>query len=68
MSNEHITLLTRTRAKLVEDRRAYAARLAGHGEREEMERWRRILVDIQNTITAVDKAIADEAKLGPESL
>ena len=65
MSNEHIDSLARTRANLVEDRRAYASRLAGHGERVDMERWRGILVDIQNTIDVVDKAIADEARLGP---
>jgi len=66
LSDHHSLQLVQTRANLVEERRTYAAKLAGHGERHDMERWRQILVDIQNTITVVDLAILDEAKLRAE--
>jgi len=62
MTSEHAKVLARTRAKLVEDRRTYAAKLCGEGQPEEFERWRPIFVQIQDTIEAVDRALADECK------
>ncbi len=67
LSDLHGLQLVQTRANLVDERRAYAAKLAGHGERHDMERWRQIFVEIQNTITVVDAAILDEAKLSSEA-
>ena len=66
LSDHHNLQLVQTRANLVEERRSYAAKLAGHGERHDMERWRQIFVEIQNAITVVDMAILDEAKLRAE--
>jgi len=60
--SEHARVLARTRAKLVQDRRTYAAKLCGEGQPEEFERWRPIFVQIQETIEAVDRALADECK------
>lgn len=68
MSDYDMSQLVQTRANLVEERRTYAAKLAGHGERQDKERWRQIFVDIQRTIDVVDTAITDEAKLKPKSL
>ncbi len=68
MSNEHIAQLVQTRTNLVDDRRNYVAKLAGHGERHDMERWRQILVDLQNTISTIDVAIEDETKLNAEQI
>lgn len=65
MSDYDMSQLVRTRANLVDERRTYAAKLASHGERQDKARWRQIFVDIQNTITVVDTAITDEAKLKP---
>jgi len=62
MLSEHARVLTRTRAKLVEDRRTYAAKLCSEGQPEEFERWRPIFVQIQDTIEAVDRALADECE------
>jgi hypothetical protein len=60
---EPAEVLAKARAKLVEDRRIYAGKLAGKGESEELERWRPIFVQIQETIEAVDRALLDERKL-----
>ncbi len=68
MSNEHIAQLVQTRSNLVDDRRTYVAKLAGHGERHDMERWRQIIVDLQTTISVVDVAIEDETKLSGETI
>lgn len=66
MPEDHISALSQTRANLVAERRAYADKLAGHGERHDMERWRQIFVDIQTAIEVVDAAIRDETRLLPE--
>ncbi len=68
MSNEHIAQLVQTRTNIVDDRRNYVAKLTGHGERHDMERWRQILVDLQNTISIIDAAIEDETKLNAETI
>ena len=65
MTNEYISQLVRTRSNLVDERRSYAAKLAGHGERHDMERWREIFVEIQTSIEVVDAAIKDEASMQP---
>lgn len=67
MPSEHAKVLVKTRAKLVEDRRKYAAKLSGEGQPEEFERWRPIFVQIQETIEAVDRALADECEPGESS-
>lgn len=63
MTDDHISALSRTRANLVGERRAYAEKLAADGERHDMERWRQIFVEIQTTIEVVDVAISDETRL-----
>ncbi len=68
MSDYDMSQLVQTRANLVDERRTYAAKLAGHGERQDKERWRQIFVDIQNAITVVDTAITDEANLKPREV
>ncbi len=64
MDNDPLEVLSKTLAKLIEDRRTFAAKLAGPGEPEERERWRPMFVQIQQTIDAVEKAIKDEQKMG----
>lgn len=64
MPSEHAKTLAKTRAKLIEDRRKYAIKLCGEGQPEEFERWRPIFVQIQETIEAVDRALADECGPG----
>jgi len=63
MGKDHLEVLSKAMAKLIDDRRAFAAKLAGPGEPEERERWRPMFIQIQETIEAMDRAIKDELQL-----
>lgn len=67
MDNAHLEMLAKTMDKLVDDRRKFAIKLAGPGEPEERERWRPMFIQIQHTIEAVKRAMADERRLSLEA-
>ena len=64
MTDDHLDVLSRALAQLIDDRRIYAAKLASQSQPEERERWRPMFVQIQDAIRAVEAAIEDEKKLG----
>jgi hypothetical protein len=60
LENEHMSALTRSRAKLVEQRRALAKR---DSSSDRNEGYAERIVSIQAAIEATERAIADEQKL-----
>ena len=60
MENEHVSALTRSRAKLVEQRRALAKRDASS---DRNEGYPERIVSIQAAIEATERAITDEQNL-----
>lgn len=64
MSEEHANNLKKARAQLIEQRRAFAKVLAGPYDRGKTEQAREKFLDIQATIEAIDRAVADEEEHG----
>ena len=60
MSEQHATLLKKSRERLVEDRRAFAKIIAAPFEREKTADARARFVELQAAIEAVDRAVEDE--------
>jgi hypothetical protein len=60
LENEHVSTLTRSRAKLVEQRRALAKRDASS---DRNEGYAERIVSIQAAIEATERAITDEQNL-----
>jgi hypothetical protein len=59
MAEQYIEQLAAARERVVADRRGLAVELARPYERGRHEQWRRI-IEIQDTIDAIDRAITDE--------
>jgi hypothetical protein len=62
--NEHIKNLIAARDKEVADRRDVAGKLAEKHQRGHAEDMREAIILIQNAIEAIDRAIADERRIG----
>ena len=65
MENEHVNALTRSRAKLVEQRRALAKRDASSDRNEGFPER---IIAIQAAIDATERAISEEQKLYDNNL
>jgi hypothetical protein len=65
MACAHQQKLQKAREQLVIQHRAIAEALAGSSKRGNTEQCRELMVQIQATIDAVDKAMKDEERLSP---
>ena len=63
MSEDHTDTLKKARAKLIEQRRAFAQTLAGPYDRGKTEQALEKFVEIQAAIEAMNRAIEDEGGL-----
>jgi hypothetical protein len=61
--NEHLAKLTAARSRLVTERREVASALTEKYKRSHTDDMRALLVQIQATIEAIDRAIADERNI-----
>jgi hypothetical protein len=61
--NEHIAKLTAARSRMVTERRDVASALTEKYKRAHTNDMRELLVQIQATIEAIDRAIADEKNI-----
>jgi len=66
MTAEHVQDLRSARAALVKARRNWAKALAGPYSRDKSDQAITDIVDVQNAIDAIDRAILDEGKLQSE--
>jgi len=64
MSEADAEDLVNARAKLVEERRACAKKIAGPYKRGETEDARQRIVELQTVIDAIDRALEDEQRRG----
>jgi len=64
MSEADAEDLVNARAKLVEERRACAKKIAGPYKRGETEDARQRIVELQMVIDAIDRALEDEQRRG----
>jgi hypothetical protein len=62
MAEQYVEQLAAARERVVADRRGLAAEVAGPYERGRHEQWRR-MIEIQDTIDAIDRAITDERSI-----
>jgi hypothetical protein len=62
MAEQYLEQLAAARESIVADRRALVAELATPYERGRHEQWRRI-IEVQDTIDAIDRAITDERSI-----
>jgi hypothetical protein len=62
MAEQYVEQLAAARERVVADRRGLAVELARPYERGRHEQWRRI-IEIQDTIDAIDSAITDERSI-----
>src|SRR5271166_4886750 len=62
MAEQYVEQLAAARERVVADRRGLAAEVAGPYERGRHEQWRR-MIEIQDTIDAIDRAITDERNI-----
>ena len=60
--NEHLAHLKIAREKEVAQRREVAKALAGEHRRGNIEGMRELFINLQHSIEAIDRAIADEKK------
>jgi hypothetical protein len=58
--NEHLAKLVAARSRMVTERREVASALTEKYKRSNTDNMRELLVQIQATIEAIDRAIADE--------
>ena len=61
--NEHLAKLTAARSRLVTERRDVASALTEKYKRSHTDDMRALLVQVQATIEAIDRAIADEKNM-----
>jgi len=62
MAEQYVEQLAAARERVVADRRGLAAELGRPYERGRHEQWRRI-IEIQDTIDAIDRALTDERSI-----
>ena len=62
MAEQYVEQLAAARERVVADRRGLAAELGRPCERGRHEQWRRI-IEIQDTIDAIDRALTDERSI-----
>ena len=62
--SEHVAKLVAARSRMVIERREVASALTEKYKRSHTDNMRELLVQIQSTIEAIDRAIADEEKHG----
>jgi hypothetical protein len=62
MAEQYVEQLAAARERVVADRRGLAIELARPYERGRHEQWRRI-IEIHDTIDAIDRAITDERSI-----
>jgi hypothetical protein len=67
LKNEHIQQLAAARAAAITQRRQVAAALAESYKRGHTENMRDLFVKLQDSIEAIDRAIADESRLAAEN-
>jgi len=65
--SERLETLKKARERMVEDRDAHAKVLAAPFDRDKAERARNKFVEIQALVDAIDRAIAGEKAISPES-
>ena len=61
--NEHLAMLVAARSRMVTERREVASALTEKYKRAHTDDMRELLVQIQATIDAIDRAIADEKNM-----
>jgi hypothetical protein len=61
--NEHLAKLVAARSRMVTERREVASALTEKYKRSNTDNMRELLVQIQTTIEAIDRAIADEKNM-----
>ena len=61
--NDHLAELLAARARMVTERREVASALTEKYRRSQTNEMRELLVQIQTTIDAIDRAIADEKNI-----
>jgi hypothetical protein len=61
--NEHLAKLVAARSRMVIERREVASALTEKYKRSHTDNMRELLVQIQSTIEAIDRAIADEKNM-----
>jgi hypothetical protein len=61
--NEHLETLRAARMRTVEGRREVGVGLTGDYEAGHTEDLRRLFVELQSTVEAIDRAILDEERL-----
>jgi sensor histidine kinase regulating citrate/malate metabolism len=61
--NDHLAKLVAARARMVAERREVARALTEKYKRGQTNEMRELLVQIQTTIDAIDRAIADEKNI-----
>jgi antitoxin (DNA-binding transcriptional repressor) of toxin-antitoxin stability system len=61
--NEHVAKLVAARSRMVTERREVASALTEKYKRSHTDNMRELLVQIQATIEAIDRAIADEKNM-----
>jgi hypothetical protein len=61
--SKHIDNLTDARDRMVEERRGVASELAKPYSAEKTPKFQRMIVEIQQAIDAIDRALRDEEKL-----
>ena len=62
VAEQYVEQLAAARERVVADRRGLAAELGRPYERGRHEQWRRI-IEIQDTIDAIDRALTDERSI-----
>jgi hypothetical protein len=65
--NHHLAELLAARARMVTERREVASALTEKYRRSQTNEMRELLVQIQATIDAIDRAIADEKNIASTS-
>ena len=65
--NDHLAELLAARARMVAERREVASALTEKYRRSQTNEMRELLVQIQATIDAIDRAIADEKNIASTS-
>ena len=65
--NDHLAELLAARARMVAERREVASALTEKYRRSQTNEMRELLVQIQATIDAIDRAIADEKNIASAS-
>ena len=65
--NEHLAKLVAARSRMVTERREVASALTEKYKRSHTDNMRELLVQIQATMEAIDRAIADEKNMANDT-